>query len=229
MPPSGRTVAHMTPTLTRGPSDTTLPGQTRRHVWAAPELVSHSLVVLTAARLFLAPPSGPPRAETLAALESGGNPADHIGPLGTVIDLTAVRRISLSLASNTLRVEYSQARHGTGQVAVRFATAETADTVFGKVWRRLGDDVALAPPRPDPWDVMRIPVAVMAGVLVATLTLAVVLSAAQDGPRGPLAPWWADWRGVCSIGGAVLALVQVGLYRRLTRPPARLVLNRVEP
>ena len=221
----------MTPTLTRGPADTTLPGQTRRHVWPAPEVTSHSLFVLTAGRVFLAPGTAPPRPEALAALEAGGDPAAHVGPLGTAIDLAAVRRVVLALESNTLRIKYATPGRGVGRVAVRFAAAETADTVFGKLWRRLGDGVALAPPTPDPWSVVRVPVAVMAGVLVVTLTLALVLSAAPDVAHPAAArladvPWWAGWRAVCGAGGAALAVVQVWLYRRLTRPPSRLVLER---
>lgn len=232
--PAGGPAAAMTPTLTRGPSDTTLPGQTRRHVWPAPEVTSHSLFVLTAARLFLAPGTGPPRPEALAALEAGGDPAAHIGPLGTVIDLAAVRRVTLSLEANTLRVEYGQPGKGLGLTAVRFASAETADTVFGKLWRRLGDRVVLVPPTPDPWSVIRVPLAVMAGVLAVTLTLAMALSAAPDVPHPAAAhlaaaPEWADWRAVCGSGGAALAVVQVWLYRRLTRPPSRLVLERINP
>ena len=221
----------MTPTLTRRPSDTTLPGQTRRHVWPAPEVTSHALFGMTASKVFLAPGSAPPRPETLAALAAGGDPADHVGPHGAVIELAAVRRATLSLESNTLRIEFARPGRGSGHTAVRFAAAETADTVFAMLLRRLGDGFALAPPRPDPWSIMRVPVAVMAGVLAATLTLAMVLCAGPDVPHPALArlaaaPGWADWRTVCGVGGAALAVVQVWLYRRLTRPPSRLVLER---
>ena len=36
----------------------------------------------------------------------------------------------------------------------------------------------------------------------------------------------ANWRWVCGFGGVVLAVLQVWLYRRLTKPPKRLELAR---
>jgi hypothetical protein len=63
----------------------------------------------------------------------------------------------------------------------------------------------------------------MGGILAATAAVALTLSAADDVAQ---LPGWADWRVVCGIGGAALAVVQVWLYRRLTRPPSRLVLTR---
>ena len=76
-------------------------------------------------------------------------------------------------------------------------------------------------------------VAVLAGVLLATATLAVTVSAAADlsPPDAPawLARWLVllaalDWRAVCGLGGAVAAWLQVAAYRRYHRPPTRLAL-----
>ena len=65
----------MIETRTRNrPTDTTLPGETRRRIWAAPEVQSHSLVVLSALGLHLAPSMGVPREETVTALQNGGDP-----------------------------------------------------------------------------------------------------------------------------------------------------------
>jgi hypothetical protein len=110
---------------------------------------------------------------------------------------------------------------------VTFASAEAADVAFAMLWRRLGEGYELAPPRPDAWAVARGPVAVLAGLLVATLALALAASAAADLPDTPLTATLRamDWRVVCGFGGAALAVVQAGLYRRLTRPASRLVLT----
>ena len=37
---------------------------------------------------------------------------------------------------------------------------------------------------------------------------------------------WLDWRVVCGLGGAVAAVLQVWIYRRLTQPPLSLELIR---
>ena len=86
----------------------------------------------------------------------------------------------------------------------------------------------MAQARPDAWAAARGPVAVLAGLLVATLALALVVSAADDLPAHPVASALRtmDWRVVCGFGGAALAVVQAMLYRRLTRPLARLDLAR---
>lgn len=222
--------APQTPTAV--PSDTGIPGLARRRVWAAPDVVSHSLIVLTLPRLYLAPPGPPPKPELVAALESAVDAEAALGPLATAIDLASVQRVKLDLTTNTLTVEYrvggSQAG-GRVRAAVRFAAAETADTVFGKLWRRLGDGCVLQPTAPDPWDVARAPVAFMAALLAGTGVLALGLNAAADvalADRWPVARLLPDWQPVCGLAGAAVAAAQVWLYRRLTRPPERLELVR---
>jgi hypothetical protein len=215
----------MTAALTTGTADTTIPGLSRRTVWHAPEVCSHSLLVLTPARLYLAPPGGRPGPEVVAAVENGADPEAVAGSPVTVVDLTSVRGAALDLTTNTLAVEYAAPQ--AGRVAVQFACAEAADAVFTKLGRRLGDRFALAPVRPDPWAAARGPVAALVGVLLATAAAALVLSTAEG--SAPSSPWaavaaWADWRVVCGVGGALLAVIQVRLYRRLTRPPAHLEL-----
>jgi hypothetical protein len=120
----------------RLPSTTTEPNLVRRRVWKAPEVRSHSLVVLTLPRLYLSPMTGEPKPETVAAIEQGGDMEAILGPLATAVELIAVRRVRLDLLDNTLHVEY-QAGQGKARTAIRFATAEAADTAFSKLSRRL--------------------------------------------------------------------------------------------
>lgn len=217
----------MKPLLAPAPDDTTLNGASRRRVWQNPEVRSHSLVVLTVLRLYLTPQSGPPPASVLATLEQTYNLDDTLGPYATVVELATVRRVTLDLLTNALKLDYRTPAGHVTQIAIAFATAEAADALFSKVWRRLGDKFALTPKKPHWWTVARDPLAVMAGILLATVTLAVTANAASDGVvRTPLdaALRWADWRFVCALGGAALALSQAWLYRRFTRPPARLEL-----
>ncbi len=215
-------------------NDTALHGFPHRRVWHAPVVRSHSLAVLTATRLYLTPPAGRPKPEILTAIETGADLDAVLDPLATVVELSAVRRATLDLLTNTLRLEYASAGRPM-QAVVGFASAESADALFTKVWRRLGDRFELTPHKPDPWVAARVPVAIMLGVLAATIVLALAASAADDlaGARAGSHPsplvaalGRMDWRMVCGVGGAVLAIVQAWLYRRLTRPPARLELVR---
>jgi len=219
----------MPPAVQPDIADTTLPGATRRRVWAAPEVRSHSLLVLSLTKLFVTPDSGPPKPETVSALERGMDVESLLGPAAMTVDLFAIQRLRLDLASNTLAIDYHVGR-GTPtrhRIAVVFATSEAADTVFTKLWRRLGQGFELTPLKSDWIEVVRTPVAALLGVAAATAAIALGLSALPDAAPGALAlPVWFDWRVVCGLGGAALALVQVWLYRRFTLPPARLELVR---
>jgi hypothetical protein len=210
-------------------TDTALPGSTRRRVWHAPEVRSHPLVVLTASRLYLLPPDHPPTPELLAALEDGTDQEEVLGPQATAIDLTTARRVAHDLTANTLELEYAIEGRPAEETVV-FATPEASDAAFALVWRRLGEGFELTPPRLDPWSAARGPVAAMLGVLVTAAALALGASAADDFPAAssPLAAVLRamDWRAVCGVAGAALAVIQVRLYRRLTRPPSRLELVR---
>src|SRR5579883_3013751 len=162
------------------PSNTTIPGLTRRRVWKAPEVLSHSLVVLTFPRLYLAPMTGEPKPETVAAIENGADVESVLGSLATAIDLIAVERVRHELLTNTLIVEYRAAAAGKTRAVIRFAGAEAADAAFSKLWRRLGDEYRLKPFRPDPWVVARGPVAAILAVFAATAVLALGLNALED-------------------------------------------------
>ncbi len=206
----------LTPALT----DTVFPGFTRRRVWRAPEVGSHSLVVLTATRLYLLPRG----VEPPGAVEDAADLDAALGPNATAIELAGVRRLTHDMLTYTLRLECGGGR----SEVVPFAAAEPADSAFAMLWRRLGEGVELITAQPGSWAAARGPVAVLAGLLVATLALALAASAAADLPTHPVttALRAMDWRTVCGVGGAALAVVQVTLYRRLTRPPTRLELAR---
>lgn len=218
--------------------ETTIPGHTRRRVWAHPEVKSHSLVVLTFSRLHLAPKAGAPKADLVAAVEAGGDLDRLLGPLAVVVDLIAVCRLKLDLLANSLVVEYLAGGLGTSRLTVVLATPEAADACFTKFWRRLGDGYQLQPYKRDAWALSRGPLALLAGALVLTAALALAFSAfedsasarasASDGPRvvSKAAPRWMDWRAVCAAGGVAAGASQVWLYRRLTRPPQALEVMR---
>ena len=219
------------------PVDTSPPGTTRRRVWHAPAVRSHSLLALTLTKLYLAPAGPPPKPETVAAILNGANLDDAFGPFGLSIDLLAVSRVTLDLTANSLAVEYdpTRGRPGSGVVGrkpraeavIAFADHATADDVYTKLWRRLGERFVLRRHGVAADGAARRPLAIMAGVLAATAAAALTSVVVSDLPDPPalLAPFAAlDWRIVCGLGGAALAALQLWLYRRLTRPPTALEL-----
>jgi hypothetical protein len=210
---------------------------------------SHSLVVLTFDRLYATPLAGPPKPEMLSSVLSGCDLDDLLGSLAVVIDLVSIHRLKLDLLTNSLVVEYAKSGSGAARLTVVFADPEAADACYTKLWRRLGDSFKLRPYKRDAWAAARAPIVLLVGALLATAVLALVLSvfedmasaraavraAAPDGtdgartvPRAPLEALigWMNWRAVCAVGGAVVAVAQVWLYRRLTRPPVSLELVR---
>ena len=226
--------------------ETTPPGAARRRTWAHPEVRSHSLVVLTFDRLLVAPLAGAPEPEVVAVVEDGHDP---LGPPAVAIDLISVRRVRLDLLSNALVVEYAKGGPGTSRLTVVFETPEAADACYTELWRRLGDGYKLQPYARSAWAAARAPLALLAGALLVTAALALVLSVFEDMasaraaakvstpglggldgakalPQSPLEVLigWMNWRAVCAAGGVVAAVAQVWLYRRLTRPPAALEL-----
>lgn len=231
-------------------TEATLPGSNRRRVWAHPDVKSHSLVVLTFERLHLAPLAGPPKPDLLVAA-TYDDLDEVLGPLAVVVDLAAVRRVRLHLPTNTLSVEYVKDGIGTSRASVTFATAEVADSVFTKLWRRLGDGFKATNGKRDIWTVGRAPLALLFGALLATAVLVILLSVFEDfasaraalraappspdqlgvSPNLPKTPLealigWLDWRWVCGVGGCVAAAAQVWLYRRMTSPTTVLELKR---
>ena len=214
------------PVVNASTLETTLPGATRRRVWAHPDAKSHSLVVLTFDRLLAAPLAGPPKPEVVSAVESGGDLDELLGPLAVAVDLVAVRRVQLDLLTNSLAVEYAHGGLGTRRLTVTFATPEAADACFTKMWRRLGDGHKLQPYSRAARAAARAPLALLAGVLLGTAALVLLSSVAEDTAAGRSRFGWLNWRAVCAVGGAAAAGAQVWLYRRLTRPPVKLELKR---
>jgi hypothetical protein len=209
--------------------DTTVPGLTRRRVWTAPAVRSHSVVCLTLGKLYVAPANAPLKPEAVKAIETSFDLEESFGPLATVVDLPSIVRVRLDLLRNLLTIDYRRQSPQAGptvSLQLEFDSSTTADEVYTKLWRRLGDDVKLVPQQAGPWELARVPVAFMAGVLVATLALSLAANALTDTahPDTPnlLAPFAkADWRWVCGFSGMVLD-------RRLTKPPKRLELARIE-
>lgn len=218
--------------------DTTVPGLTRRRVWTAPDVTSHSLLALTFTKLYLAPAGANLRPDIAASIVGGADLDAIFGPLGTV-DLSRVTRVRFDLLANSLTLEYPHSEgsgairlhggFGNAQVVLEFANHEMADEVYTKIWRRLGDRVELKPYRRDYWDLGRTPAALMAGVLIATVVSVVAANAAADaGPTAnPLVGGLQrlDWRWLCGAGGIALALLQIWIYRLFTQPPTHLELT----
>ena len=247
----GLKVVPSSTTITASPLETALPNQKRRRLWQHPDLTSHALLVLTFEKIYLTSDAGSPKPELVAAVEAGGDLEQLLGPLAVVIDLVAVRRLRLELQTNSLVIEYVGSNYGTSRQRITFATPEAADACFTKVWRRLGGGFGLAPYERDRWALARGPLLLLLGALAATAVLALLLSIFEDTasaraasqvstpglgelgsrmnlPQSPLEVLlgWLDWRVVCGLGGAVAAVSQVWLYRRLTTPPASLELIR---
>ena len=247
----GPKVGSSTTTVTEGPLAAASAARRRRRTWVHPDLTSHSLLVLTFEQVYLTPNAGDAKPGVVAAVEAGADLEQLLGPLAVVIDLVAVRRLRLDLQTNSLFIEYAGGGMGTSRQRVTFATSEAADACFTKLWRRLGTGLKLRDFQRNKWELARLPLAVLAGALLVTAALVLVLNVFEDfalaraatragatavGPLGepvmiPKTPLealvgWMSWQAVCAAGGTVAAVSQVWLYRRLTTPPASLELVR---
>lgn len=217
----------------QAPIDQTLPpGFAKRRVWVAPQITSHAAVILTPIRIYLAPGNSPPPADLVAAVTAGSDPAQVFGPLITTINLGAVRTVTHDLLTNTVNIDSDMSGGNTGswtsRASIAFADAEQADALFTKLWRRLGDEFKIRPDHPPLMQMAQLPLTVLLGIFFATAILALATNAAAD--FGANAPGWmkalqvTNWRMIAVCGGIAAAIVQVWLYRRLTRPPVRLEL-----
>jgi len=218
----------MTTLAARAVSDTPLPGLQGRRVWSAPAVASHAWLVMTPARLYLVPPGDAADGGLRRAADAGADLDALLGTAAERLNLADIRHADFHLAGLTLTL-----RREAGDVTVTFHDAETADDVFTDLLRRTRDRLRLVTDRPDPLAAARGPLGILAGVLLATATLAVTASAAADltPPDAPawLAGWLTflasiDWRAVCGLGGAAAAWLQVAAYRRYRRAPTRLAL-----
>lgn len=225
------------PATIPGPFHAAVTGQARRRVWARPDLQSHSLLILSADRLYFTPADTTLNPGLVAAAEAGADPDELLGPDATVLELVSVRRVKLDLLANELTI-HSAGTAGPNPLRLVFATPEAADACFTKLWRQLGDGCRLLPYRRDWPALARGPVVLLGAVLAITAALALTLSVFDDYaaaravtgsgdgpvPRSALEALigWMDWRVVCGLGGAAAAAIQVWLYRRLTSPPLSL-------
>ena len=222
--------------LDRSLHDTTLPGSTNRRQWRAPTVTSHSLIVLTATRLYLCSLSAKPTEETIEAIRQGTDPETVLGAGTVIVEFSDVRRVLAELLTDTLTLEVRPSRQAARSVTITFTEPEAADDLFALLLKRIGDSCDLVTNQDDPIAMARPTLGVMAGVLLATVTLAVTISAIDDVAESTVgidrqAAWfaaiaWMDWRVIGAIGGVVLAVIQVWMYRQFTRPPVRLELIR---
>jgi hypothetical protein len=216
-------------------------GASRRRVFTFPAVQSHSLIVMTETSIHLTPLTGEPNPELVKAIESGADLDELLDPLATSLELASVRKVKLDLIDNSLTVDFATPSHTPGWLEMRFATQKAADTCFTRLWRRLGAGYELLPYRRDAWSLVRVPVLMMMGVLTLTLVLAMIAHGYEEGAEaragGMLvkqAPTffetvfrWFPWEVICGIGGAMAAVLQVWIYRRLTEPPVKLVVARI--
>jgi hypothetical protein len=231
------------PALKAYPPPIELTQPARRRVWSHPELQSHSLMALTLSDLYVVPLTEPPRADIVEAAESGADVDEILGPLATVVPLSAVHRAKLDLLANTLLLEYWCGRSSL-HVGLKFASPEAADACFSRIWRGLGEGCRVQPSHPKGWPVARIPLTLLAAIFAVTAMLSLAITTSDDlstaqaaasvnipgeehpmlVSRSPLQVLigWMDWRVICAFGGAAAAGTQVWLYRRLTVPPISL-------
>lgn len=207
------------------------PAPPDRRVWQSPQVKSHSRVVLTADALYLGPPTDEPRPEAVTAVED-----DVEAAFAVAIELAAVHRVRLDLIDNSITVHYTTADHGASRVELVFTEQTAADGCFTCLWRRLGGGLKLLPYRRDTWSLIRGPAVLLAGLLAATLALALVSHGFEEGAEARAGGMlthqpptffetlfrWLPWEVICGVGGALAAAVQMWVYRRLTEPPERL-------
>lgn len=207
------------------PSDTTIPGLAQRRVWKAPEVTSHSLVVLTLPRLYLTPMTGTPKTEVIGQLQTVRMVDAFLGPLATAIDLHTVRRVKLDLATQAVTIDHLTGNDPRARTVIQFATGEAADSFFAKLWRRLGDGYQLKTIAPEWWTLARVPLVFIAAAILFTALAAMGLNALSDWGAGKLGRALPNWREACIVGGGIVAAAQVWLYRVSTHPPERLELH----
>lgn len=208
------------------PSDTTVPGLAQRRIWKSPEVLSHSLIVLTLPRLYLTPMTGTPKSEVISQLQTVRMVDTFLGPLATVIELHQIRRVKFELSTFTIVIDYYTANDPRARTMIQFANAEAADTFFAKLWRRLGDGYQLKSFAPEWWILARVPLVFVASLILFTFIAALGLNALADwgGDRDGPGQWLPNWRSLCIVSGGLVALVQVWLYRQSSQPPERLEL-----
>jgi len=192
---------------------------------------------MTALRLHLTPANAELAPELVKQIEAGAAVEGLLPSATDSLLLPDLEEAELDLTTFTIRLQTAVLER-----RLQFADAETADDVFAKLLHRTHHILTLSTDRPDTLHLIRAPLGVIAGILIATLTLALTVSAAADLTSPPANPnearaWlneWLrllaklDWRWICGVGGGACAWAQLALIRRWHRPPTRLFLTRSE-
>lgn len=229
------------PALRESPLETTSANLTRPRVWAYPQVRSHALAALTADTLYLVSPAESADPTWQQELDQGREVESVLGDRAERFELAAIRKAKHDLVANSLVLDVEYARGGTRRVVIEFEDHASADACFTKLWRRLGRKVRLLPCKKDFWALAKVPAFVLIAVLAATLVLAIaangvehVAEARNAGvPTSSLSSTLeavlggVPWEVICGVGGALAAVVQVWLYRRVTEPPQKLEIVRV--
>jgi hypothetical protein len=214
--------------------DTTLPGANARRVWVAPGVSSHSVLVMTPSRLYAVANDHIPSRETLSAIDAGADLETLFAEHATPILLFELTHVELDLQAWTIEL-----RTGFAEYRLTFTEAETADDVFAKLLHRTRDRLQLVGALPNRFAAIRTPLGVLFGIWLATLLLALTISAAADLAPPPGDPeqansWFTiwlqvlakfDWRHICAAGGIAAGWAQIEIYQRYRRPPGRLTLT----
>lgn len=172
------------------------------------------MIVLTFSRLYLGDPNPtPPDPDLVDAIENkGANIEKSLGSRHVHVDLPFVKRVKLDVPSATITVDYA-ALGMTRTVSCSFSAPEHAEALFGKIWRRVGnEEFSLNQNKPEPWAAIQLPFYVGLAILLALLVTA--------GVGG------VDW--LVALAGSLLCLTIAGTvaYARLSGKPTRLELLR---
>ena len=207
----------MPPSYSSGPPsgiETLSPGSTRRRVFVAPDLKSHAIAVLTFSRLYLGDPNPvPPDPELVDAIENGGaNIEKSLGSRHVHVDLPFVKRVKLDVPTATISIDYA-ALGMIRSVSCTFNSAEPAEAMFGKIWRRVGDEeFDLKQNKPEPWQAVQLPLIVGLAILIASLVTGIA--------------GYVDWMIAATVGGIGLAAAAAVGFARLNGKATRLELIR---
>ncbi|MFO0937947.1 MAG: hypothetical protein U0798_15705 [Gemmataceae bacterium] len=209
-----------------------LHSSSRRRVWVAPHVTSHAAIILTGNTLYLVSGTTPPSPEIVQAIHNGADPVDYFGQMVIVVSLSSIRLVSHDLLTNSIHLETQAGSGSTGVWSSRstivFTNSESADSLFAKLWRRLGTQFKLRQDRPSMAQWIPTPLAAVAGIILTTLVLILLVNYLSDLgtslPSGLAFVKSIQWRWIAVTGGTLAAVVQVWIYRRATQPPVRLEL-----
>jgi hypothetical protein len=210
--------------------ETTLPGLLTRRIWEASELESPYFVLLTANRVYVRNSPIELSESTIRKLLLGGQIEEILGNDVVCHELTQLKRGSLHLENQTVLLNFLK-----GNLSISFKSSAFADDFFTKLARRVQDRFRPEMAKVDVVRAMRSPLAAMAGILCVMVTISLLANSYADLSEyrflmsdGTVElPAWYGWvdrffqtippRFIGTLSGAVLALMQLWAYRRLTR------------